>query len=355
VRVRPWLVQLLCCLPLFWLAGRALVLDDLGANPIEAVVRFLGDWALRFVVIVLAVTPLRQLAHWPSLARYRRMLGLWAFAFASLHMSSYVILDQFFDWATIANEIIKHKFITVGMAAFILLLPLALTSTNGMIKRLGGRRWRALHRLVYLIGPLAVVHYVWMVKADIRQPLVYGGLVALSLGYRLIWRHRAAASLVALTAFGFFFTLAVSGPVFAQTGANALGCFTKAEQAAEQIVREGLRLREAAQGCDRLPWRKDTKRLWDDINQRFGQRLAAQTQTRQKAFQREFGDDAENRLAMWDGRIVTTFRHYPLSDDYCDAMKETLESVQKKGWSVIDVLARKGRVEVEMDYRPCNR
>jgi len=176
---------MLCLVPLALLIAEGLA-GHLGANPIEAVIRDLGDWALRFLVIALAVTPLRKAARWPGIARYRRMLGLWAFAYAGLHMLSYVVLDQFFDWANILHEIVKHRFITVGMAAFVMLVPLVVTSTKGMVRRLGGARWRKLHRLVYIIGPLAVVHYFWMVKADIRQPLVYAGLICLLLGYRLV-------------------------------------------------------------------------------------------------------------------------------------------------------------------------
>ncbi len=185
--------HLACLVPLLWLLAKGL-LGEWGANPIEAIIRFLGDWALRFLVIALAVTPLRKLAAWPALGRYRRMLGLWAFAYAALHMSCYVVLDQFFDWPTIGNEILKHKFITAGMTAFALLLPLAATSTNGMVRRLGGQRWRRLHKLVYAVAPLAAVHYVWMVKADIREPLVYALLMTLLLGHRALWalRHRMA-------------------------------------------------------------------------------------------------------------------------------------------------------------------
>ncbi len=186
-------IHLLCLAPLLVLLFEG-ALDGLGANPIEALVRGLGDWALRFLVIALAVTPLRRLAAWPRLAGYRRMLGLWAFAYAALHFASYVGLDQFFDWANIGQEILKHKFITAGMAAFCLLVALAATSSGAMIRRLGGRRWRLLHRLVYIAAPLAAVHYVWMVKADIRQPVAYAAAIALLLGYRLVMalRERAA-------------------------------------------------------------------------------------------------------------------------------------------------------------------
>ena len=143
--------------------------------------------------------------------------------------------------------------------------------------------------------------------------------------------------------------------VRAQTGPNALGCFTKAEMAAERLVREGLRLREGALGCDGPPWNKRTKPLWQDIDTKFGQRFQVQTRARAKAFQREFADDAEDHLQLWDGRTVMFFRHYPLSDDYCDAIKETLQDVQKKGWNVVNGRAGKGRIPVEMDYRACDR
>ncbi|HIJ64231.1 MAG TPA: sulfoxide reductase heme-binding subunit YedZ [Rhodospirillaceae bacterium] len=184
--------HLLCALPLAWLAARGLA-DDLGANPIEAVIRFLGDWALRGLVVALAVTPLRRLTGWSRLAQYRRMLGLWAFTYAALHMASYVGLDQFFDWNNIGIEILKHKFITAGMTAFVLLLPLAATSTAGMMRRLGGQRWRRLHQLVYAVAPLAAVHYIWMVKADIRQPLVYAFILLVLLAFRAFWAMRRSA------------------------------------------------------------------------------------------------------------------------------------------------------------------
>jgi sulfoxide reductase heme-binding subunit YedZ len=182
---RP-LAHLLCALPLIWLGSQA-ALDLLGANPVEALIRFLGDWALKILILALAVTPIRLLTGWSGLARYRRMLGLWGFGYAMLHLAAYVVLDQFFDWDAIGHEILKHKFITVGMAAVILLLPLAVTSTKGMIKRLGGLAWRRLHMLVYLAVPLAALHYVWMVKAGIIQPLTYLAVTLLLLGCRAIY------------------------------------------------------------------------------------------------------------------------------------------------------------------------
>ena len=187
--VRP-LVHLLCALPLCWLAGRA-ALDMLGANPVEAAIRFLGDWGLKFLILALAVTPIRLVSGWTAPARYRRMLGLWGFAYAMLHLLGYVVLDQWFDWANIGHEIVKHKFITAGMAAFTLLVPLAATSTNGMIKRLGGQAWRKLHRLVYLAVPLAALHYIWMVKAGIQGPIAYFLFALLLLLCRYLYAKRA--------------------------------------------------------------------------------------------------------------------------------------------------------------------
>lgn len=180
------LAHLLCALPLIWLGGLA-GFDRLGANPVEAAIRFSGDWALRILILSLAVTPLRQFARLSVLASYRRMLGLWGFAYAALHLLGYVVLDQFFDWGAIGHEIVKHKFITAGMAAFSLLFPLAATSTQGMIKRLGGGAWRRLHRLVYLAAPLAALHYIWMVKAGWKQPAAYMAITLLLLLSRWVY------------------------------------------------------------------------------------------------------------------------------------------------------------------------
>ncbi len=173
----------LCLLPLAWLVWKAFF-GYLGVNPIETVNRYLGDWALRFLLIALAVTPLRKVTGWAQLARLRRMLGLFAFFYVCLHLSSYIGLDLFFDWRALAKDVVKRRYITLGMLGFVLLVPLAVTSTNAMIKRLGGRRWRMLHTLVYPIGCLGVVHYWMMVKADIRQPMLYAALLAVLLGYR---------------------------------------------------------------------------------------------------------------------------------------------------------------------------
>jgi len=182
-------VFLLCLAPLGWLVGQFLA-GGLGANPIEATNRFLGDWGLRFLLIALAVTPLSDLSGWAVVMRFRRMLGLFAFFYVSLHLASYVALDQFFAWGEIWGDIVKRRYITVGMIAFVLLIPLAVTSTKGMIKRMGSRRWRRLHMLVYGVTILAVFHFFMMVKADIREPTIYAVILAALLGYRIVARLR---------------------------------------------------------------------------------------------------------------------------------------------------------------------
>lgn len=179
----------LCLLP-FGLYLQRWFDDALGANPIEAITRASGDWTLRFLLITLAVTPLRRLTGLNWLLRLRRMLGLFAFFYASLHFTTYLWLDQFFDLQAIAKDILKRPFITVGFAAFVLLIPLAATSTHAAMRRLGGRRWQALHRSVYAIAILGVVHYWWLVKADIREPLLYAAILALLLGLRAWWREQ---------------------------------------------------------------------------------------------------------------------------------------------------------------------
>ncbi|MBV5324786.1 MAG: sulfoxide reductase heme-binding subunit YedZ, partial [Rhodospirillaceae bacterium] len=154
--------------------------DTLGANPIEFITRSTGTWTLVGLLATLSVTPLRQLSGRASLIRYRRMLGLFAFFYACLHFATYLWLDQFFDPAAIARDIAKRPFITVGFTAFTLLIPLAATSNHAMMRRLG-RRWQLLHRLIYLIAVLGVIHYLWLVKKDLTEPLLYGGMLALLL------------------------------------------------------------------------------------------------------------------------------------------------------------------------------
>ena len=183
------LVFLLCLLPLAWLVYGA-VANQLGANPAEALIRGLGDWALRFLCIALAVTPVRIHTRTPQLARYRRMLGLFVAFYASLHLVAYAWLDMGLDVADIGRDILKRPFILVGFTAWLLLVPLALTSTNGMVRRLGGKAWRALHRLVYLVAPLALLHFFWMRagKNDFAEVAVYAAILGALLGWR-VW-HR---------------------------------------------------------------------------------------------------------------------------------------------------------------------
>jgi len=187
------IVFLACLGPLAWLVGQFLA-GGLGANPIEASNRFLGDWALRFLLIALAVTPVKELTGRAVVMRFRRMLGLYAFFYVFLHLSSYVVLDQFFAWGAIWADIVKRNYITVGITAFILLIPLAATSTKGMVKRLGGKRWQQLHRLVYPAAILGVFHFFMMIKADYREPIIYAVILGMLLGWRVVqaWRRRVA-------------------------------------------------------------------------------------------------------------------------------------------------------------------
>jgi sulfoxide reductase heme-binding subunit YedZ len=178
-----------CLIPLALLTWRGLT-RGLGANPIEYITHSTGWWTLTFLLVTLLVTPLRRLTGLNWLLRLRRMLGLFAFFHVCLHFTTYIWLDQFFDWPSIVKDIAKRPFITVGFAAFVLLIPLAATSTNGMVKRLGARRWQVLHRLVYAIAILGVVHYWWLVKKDITEPAIFAVLLAVLLGARLVWRAR---------------------------------------------------------------------------------------------------------------------------------------------------------------------
>jgi sulfoxide reductase heme-binding subunit YedZ len=182
---------LICLLPLAYY-GINLWQDTLGVNPMEAFTRGLGDWALRLLLITLAVTPLRRLTGWIWLMRLRRMLGLFAFFYVCLHLTTYLWLDQSFDWLAIGMDILKRPFIAAGILVFMLLVPLAATSTNAMIRRLGGKRWQQLHRLIYPAAMIAVVHYTWMIKADATQPAIYGIALALLLGLRLWWYFQDA-------------------------------------------------------------------------------------------------------------------------------------------------------------------
>ena len=178
-----------CLIPLARL-GWGIWNDQLGANPIEFVARSLGTWTLNFLLITLTVSPLRKLSGWHWLLRLRRMLGLFAFFYAVLHLTTYLWLDQFFDWQAIVKDILKRPFITIGMSAFVLLVPLAATSNQAMIRRLGGKRWQQLHRSIYVIAIFGVVHYWWLVKKDVTLPALYAGLLALLLGVRALWREQ---------------------------------------------------------------------------------------------------------------------------------------------------------------------
>lgn len=184
--IQAWLKGALfvaCLMPLarlVWLATE----DALGANPIEFVTRSTGTWTLVLLLLTLSVTPLRRLTGRNELIRYRRMLGLFAFFYVCLHFTTYIWWDQFFDWTSIIKDIRKRPFITIGFACFVLLIPLAATSTNAMMRRLG-RRWQQLHRLIYLIAIGGVVHYWWLVKKDITQPALYAAVLLALLGYRV--------------------------------------------------------------------------------------------------------------------------------------------------------------------------
>jgi sulfoxide reductase heme-binding subunit YedZ len=182
-------------LPVAWLIV-GFYRDELGANPIEKITHVTGDWALRFLLVSLAVTPLRRLLGWNGLIAYRRMLGLFAFFYAVLHLTTFTVLDHFFDWQEMIADVYKRPYVTAGMTAFVCLLPLALTSTRGWIRRLGSR-WTQLHRLAYVAAAAAVLHYWWLVKADVRAPFWYAAVLATLFAVRLVYRltaTRAAAA-----------------------------------------------------------------------------------------------------------------------------------------------------------------
>jgi sulfoxide reductase heme-binding subunit YedZ len=180
----------LCLCPVFLLGWRALH-NGLGANPIEYITHFTGDRTLQFLVITLAVTPVRKLLGLPDLIRFRRMLGLFAFFYGSLHFLTYIWLDKFFDLSEIGKDIVKRPFITAGFLGFVLMIPLAITSTAGWIRRLGGARWQMVHRLVYVTAVAGVVHYYWLVKSDVRLPLAYGTAIGALLVYRIVVAQRS--------------------------------------------------------------------------------------------------------------------------------------------------------------------
>jgi sulfoxide reductase heme-binding subunit YedZ len=182
LKVAIFVAALMPLTRLVWKAFTA----NLGANPIEVITRSTGTWTLVFLLITLSVTPLRKLTGMYGLIKFRRTLGLFAFFYAVLHFLTFVWLDKFFDFQEMIKDVVKRPFITAGFTAFVLMIPLALTSTSGMIRRLGGKRWQLLHRLIYVSGIAGVVHYVWLVKKDVRTPIIYACILGILLGYRLI-------------------------------------------------------------------------------------------------------------------------------------------------------------------------
>jgi methionine sulfoxide reductase heme-binding subunit len=187
-KLRKPLVFLAAFMPCAWLAFRTLT-GRLTANPIEDIELTTGIWALRFLVITLAITPLRRLTGWNQVIQYRRMLGLFAFFYATIHFLTYLVFDQVVDFDLVFKDVAKRPFITMGFTAFVLMVPLALTSTKGWIRRLG-RRWQMLHRLIYVSGIAAAIHYLWKVKVAIGSPVYYAALIALLLTFRVVWSIR---------------------------------------------------------------------------------------------------------------------------------------------------------------------
>jgi sulfoxide reductase heme-binding subunit YedZ len=185
LRLTKVLIFLAALSPLARLGWKALH-DGLGANPIEVITHSTGDWTLILVLTTLAISPLRRLTRQYWLIGVRRMIGLFAFFYGVLHFLTYIWLDKFFDVHEMMKDIAKRPFITVGFSAFVLLIPLAITSTKGWIRRLGGKNWQRLHRLIYATGILGVIHYLWLVKADLRKPLEYASVLSVLLLYRIV-------------------------------------------------------------------------------------------------------------------------------------------------------------------------
>ncbi len=185
-----------CLVPVARLGWRAYT-NALGANPIEFITHSTGDWTLILLLTTLTITPLRKLTGLSALIRFRKMLGLFAFFYATLHFTTYIWLDKFFNLHEMLADVLKRRFITVGFLGLVLLIPLAVTSTAGWIRRLGGKRWQQLHRLIYVSALAGVVHYIWLVKADLRKPLQYAAVLALLLGYRIVAWLKGASRKVA--------------------------------------------------------------------------------------------------------------------------------------------------------------
>ena len=187
------LVFLLALVPAGYLGYRTYT-NDLGVNPAETLQLETGEWALKFLIITLAVTPVRRLTGWNRVIQFRRMLGLFAFFYACLHFLTYIVLDKYFAFGEMMADVLKRPFITAGFVAFVAMVPLAITSTKGWIRRLG-RRWQVLHRLIYVSAAAAAVHFVWKVKVVIGEPIYYALAIALLLGFRLVWQLKSAKSL----------------------------------------------------------------------------------------------------------------------------------------------------------------
>jgi methionine sulfoxide reductase heme-binding subunit len=199
VRALKFATFLVCLGPLSVLLWKGFH-QQLGANPVDVITRTTGKWTLTFLLITLSITPLRKILRLPWLIRFRRMLGLFAFFYGTLHLTTFVWLDKFFDVSAMLHDIAKRRFITAGLTAWASMLPLALTSTAGWIRRLGGKRWQALHRLIYLSAAAGVVHFIWLVKADLRRPLTYGAILLLLFAIRMLDWVAAKARTRATTA-----------------------------------------------------------------------------------------------------------------------------------------------------------
>jgi methionine sulfoxide reductase heme-binding subunit len=187
------LVFIACLAPLIWLAIRTLT-NRLGINPVEDLELTTGIWALRFLVVTLAVTPVRRITGWNRVIQYRRMFGLFTFFYVCIHFTIYIGIDQFFAFGSIVKDVAKRPFITMGFTAFVLMIPLAMTSTKGWIRRLG-KKWQLLHRLIYISAVCAAIHYLWKVKVMIGSPVYYAVVIGALLGFRLVWQFRATKSL----------------------------------------------------------------------------------------------------------------------------------------------------------------
>ena len=197
IRALKVLVFILCLVPVGLLAWKFFGAhptdtsswgEGLGANPLEVITHSTGDWTMRLLLITLAISPLRKMTNQTWMIRFRRMLGLFAFFYGTLHFVTYIWFDKSFVWKDMLADIAKRRFITVGFLGFVLMIPLALTSTAWSIRKLGGKRWQALHRLVYVSAIAGVIHYMWLVKSDLSKPLQYGAILAVLLGYRaVVW------------------------------------------------------------------------------------------------------------------------------------------------------------------------